>query len=78
MTYKITTLMVSVHPENENPVFGERSTHLRVEDEAGGPFLIITQCHDEIKPGEIRVDFEELTKIHEAAMMLREQANWET
>jgi hypothetical protein len=77
MVYKTTTLMVAVHPEDDNPVFGERATHIRVEDEGGGSFLVISQSHDNIQPGEIRVDFEELTKIHEASKMLREHANWE-
>ena len=75
MTYKITTLKLSVHPEDDNPVFGEQSTHIRIEDDAGGPYLVISQCHDDIKPGEICLSFEELTKVYKAAMLLRKIVN---
>jgi hypothetical protein len=73
MKYKTTILAISVHHESENPVYGENATHIRVEDDAGGPYLILSQSRDVLEPGEIGVDFAELDAIHQAAQVLRKQ-----
>jgi hypothetical protein len=73
MKYKATILSISVHPDNENPVFGERSTHITVDDEAGGPFLKLIQCNDQITSGEIRVDFGEMEVIYATSKILSSQ-----
>lgn len=65
--YKITPLMFAIHRENQNPVFGEQVTHIQIEDEAGGPFLILKQ-----EDQEIRLDPEELDEIVMAAKELLE------
>jgi hypothetical protein len=67
MNYTISPLTYAVHIVNDSPVFGESSTHVTYSDEAGGGFITITQCHDVIKPGEIRVSLEELGLIVRAA-----------
>ena len=72
-TYKTTILQVSVHREESNPVFGEGNTYISVDDEAGGPFLVIEQSDDNIEPGKIRMDYEEFMAVAEAAKMLMHQ-----
>lgn len=65
--YRTTPLSVSVHLDNENPVFGESATHVTVDDEAGGPFLVLTQINEQSRNGEIRVCIDELEMIFQAA-----------
>ena len=62
-----TSITTSVHHEEDNPVFGESSTHITIDDEAGGPFIVLKQCHDYIKPGEVRLDMNELELICKVA-----------
>ena len=71
--FKTTILQVAVHREDANPVFGEGVTYVRVEDEAGGPFLIIEQHNDDVRPGTVRMDYEEFLAVAEAAKMLMHQ-----
>ena len=66
--------MVSVHTENEDPLFGESATHVCIEDEAGGPFIILKQMNDFIKSGEVRLELEELKAITKVADELMKQA----
>lgn len=74
MKYNQTILKISVHPEGENPVFGERSTHVFIEDEAGGPYIKIQQCNDNSENSIISVnDIEELNAIVDAAKELLKQ-----
>jgi hypothetical protein len=72
-TFKTTILQVSVHREESNPVFGEGNTYVSVDDEAGGPFLIIQQTDDDIEAGRVRMDYEEFMAVAEAAKMLMHQ-----
>lgn len=61
--FKATTLTVSVHPEGENPVFSESATHVCIDDESGGPFVVLKQTHDHAQVGEVRIDFDEFKTI---------------
>ena len=71
--YKTTILQVSIHREESNPVFGEGNTYVKIDDEAGGPFLIIEQHDDESKIGTVRMDYEEFMAVAEAAKMMMHQ-----
>ena len=71
--YKTTILQVSIHREESNPLFGEGNTYVKIEDECGGPFLIIEQTDDESKLGIVRMDYEEFIAVAEAAKMLMHQ-----
>jgi hypothetical protein len=74
MTKYVTTILkVAVHREEENPVFGEGNTFVSIEDEAGGPFIIIEQDSSYNEEKNIRVDYEELLAVAEAAKMLMHQ-----
>jgi hypothetical protein len=71
--FATTTLKVAVHREDVNPVFGEGNTYVRVDDEAGGPFLVIEQHDDDVRPGTVRFDYEEFLAVAEAAKTLMHQ-----
>jgi len=76
--YKVTELAVSVHAPNDNPIFGVSSTHIRIEDEAGGGFIILSQSNEVNKPGELRFDIEELYIVYNEAVKLMAQYNINT
>lgn len=74
--YQTTILQVVIHREDENPVFGESNTYVKVDDEGGGPFLVITQDNTDFhnkEENQIRVDYQELVAIVEAGKMLMHQ-----
>ena len=76
MKYHTTILKVAVHREECHPVFGEGNTFVSVDDEAGGPFIIIEQDdsdHHVSGINHIRLDYQELVQISEAAKMLMHQ-----
>jgi hypothetical protein len=73
MTKYVTTIIkVAIHRETENPVFGEGNTFVSIDDEGAGPFIIIEQDDYESNKN-IRIDYEELLAINEAAKMLMHQ-----
>lgn len=71
--YLKTILTISIHSKDENPIFGMSSTHVSLDDEAGGPFLVLKQCNDQSQTGEIRLVFDELSLIVEVANELMTQ-----
>jgi len=71
--FKTTILQVAVHREDANPIFGEGNTYVSVDDEAGGPFLVIEQHENQSKNGTVRFDYEEFLAVAEAAKMLMHQ-----
>ena len=54
--YERITTEVTIKPKGE-PIFHELATKVRIDDEAGGPFLRISQVRDE-RNQEITVDIE--------------------
>ena len=70
---KLITEVNVIHNKTENPIFGESITSLKLEDEGGGPFLVISQNWAENK--ELRLDMDELLDIVEAAKELFSQAD---
>jgi len=73
MKYMKTILTASIHPVGTNPIFGETATHIRIEDESGGAFIVLSQSHDEIANGEVRFDLEELELVISTARELMAQ-----
>lgn len=57
---KATVLAISVHDEKTNPVFGEGVIHLKIDDESGGGFFVISQPCISMDSTDIRVTSEEL------------------
>ncbi len=70
MKYKQTIITISVHPEGVNPVFGEGSTHISLNDEGGGVFLQMSQSDDNSENGVVRFDPDEWDEINAAVKTL--------
>ena len=67
---KTTTISVAVHRAEINPIFGEGVTRVSLDDETGGPFVVLRQYDVELENGEIRLDIEELRAVTAAAEKL--------
>jgi hypothetical protein len=64
MTWKTTGMSYAVHLDHESPVFGESVTHVRIDDEAAGPYIVISQTtNPEAKPGEVAFELEQLEQV---------------
>jgi len=68
--YIITTISMSVHDREENPIFGDSVITVSLEDDAAGPYIVLKSLEEELKPGEIKVDLDQLDVILEAARVL--------
>lgn len=64
-----TSIEVSVHRAQDNPIFGEGTTKVRVEDEGGGSFIVLTQTSEESE-GKLRFDLDELECVVKVAKEL--------
>ena len=67
--FKVTPITVSVHSVTENPIFGEGVTKISLEDDAAGPYIVLTQNdyeHEELT-GKIRLDDDEIEVVMKAA-----------
>lgn len=64
----ITPLMVSVHRKGYNPVYGEGAIKVTVEDEGGGPFIVLES--NEGNEDGLRIDMDELEAVTAAARKL--------
>jgi len=73
MKYTKTVLTVSIHPVGTNPIFGEAATHISIDDESGGAFIVLSQSNEEAKVGEVRFDLEELELLITTARELMDQ-----
>ena len=74
MKYIWTIKTIIVHPKGE-PLFDESATHVSIDDEGGGHYLILTQFPDDPEPGQIKLDFDELEAVYSAAKQLLNQHN---
>lgn len=70
----VTTVAVAVHRAGDSPIFGESMTLLRVEDDAAGPYIVMSQPagrpETDIKPTELALDLDELRVVMGAGMRL--------
>ena len=71
--YVSTIVSVSVHHKDVNPIFGESNVVVRVEDEGGGPFLVLEQITADSTDQSIRLDYDEFLAVAQVAKMLLEQ-----
>ncbi len=73
--YNRTIRCVYITPADEtiSPIFSERPVIVTVEDEAGGPFILINTVNTDSCKGEVRIDLEELEEVVEVAKMLINQ-----
>ncbi len=71
-TLKSTTLSIAVHRPDKNPVFGEGTTHVSLQDDAAGPFIELRQFDEGLEAGHVKFDLEELIEITKVAKRLIE------
>lgn len=67
--YAQTTTTISIHRVGDSPVFGESVTTVSLDDDGGGPFIVL---HQPDGAQQVRLDFKELELIMDAARMLME------
>lgn len=70
----VTPIGYSIHCAGDNPVFGNTVTHVTIDDDASGPYLVLQQYLDdtEMKPGRVQIPLDELERVLEAARRLME------
>ena len=73
--YNRTIRCVYITPADDtvSPLFSEKAVVVTVEDEAGGPFILINTASGDSRIGEVRLDFEELKEVVAVAKMLVNQ-----
>ena len=64
----ITPLMVSVHRKGDNPVCGEGAIKVTVDDEGGGPFIVL-DSNSGMEDG-LRIDMDVIEAVTVAARKL--------
>lgn len=64
-TYTNRITEITVVPDGE-PIFSERATRIKIEDEAGGEFVIIEQTFGTTGENQVRIDPEEWPNIRTA------------
>ena len=67
-----TITAIAVHMPDESPIFGERTTTIRLDDEGGGPFIVIEQLTD-TQPSVVKLDPEEVALVMRTASRLLRQ-----
>ena len=73
--YNRTIRCVYITPADDtvSPLFSEKAVIVTVEDEAGGPFILINTASGDGGDGEVRLDLEELDEVVAVAKMLINQ-----
>lgn len=74
MKLRSMTMEKSIYPSGSNPVYGEDVTKIRVDDEAGGGFLVISQSTDAGQSA-IRLTVEELSLINQIGREMMDDYN---
>lgn len=63
MQYKTSPLGYSIYSEHDNAIYGENTVHVTVEDESAGPYIKLQDLNDDLKPGVICLEIEQLEAI---------------
>ena len=72
MKYETRITRLTVAPEKE-PIFSDQATHIEIEDEAAGEFIVIRQVRDSIQSGEVAIDREDWPSIMSAVETLMKE-----
>ena len=67
-----TITAIVVHRTGDSPFYGESTTTVRLDDEGGGPFIVIEQT-DATQPGAIRLNPDECEIVMREVRKLLEQ-----
>jgi len=71
----IRTVYITPADDTVSPLFSERAVIVTVEDEAGGPFIVLSTPDRDMSGNEVRLDLEEMDEVMAVA---RELINQET
>ena len=73
--YNRTIRCVYITPayDTVSPIFSEKAVIVTVEDEGGGPFILINTVSSDSCKSEVRLDLEELEEVVEVARELINQ-----
>jgi hypothetical protein len=66
LKFLATPIAAAVHYAGTNPIFGEDVTHVAIDDEAGGGFIVLTQ-HPDSGTQKLTFDIEELELVVKVA-----------
>ena len=72
--YNIVPLKYSMFYEKDNPVFGESATHISIDDDAGGSYIVLEQFPDD-GPQKLKFDLPELEELLRIANKLMSEYN---
>jgi hypothetical protein len=61
-----------VPKHDENPLFGETATHVLLDDDSAGAYIVLKQVNEYSKEGEVRLNMDELELVVKAARELIE------
>ena len=73
-TFKVVPIKIAICPESENPIFGEQTTTISIDDEGAGPFIVIEQYPNR-QTNKISFDIKELVVVMEEATKLFDNYN---
>ena len=58
--YVVTPIVSTIHFRRDNPLYGESVIRVEIEDESGGGFIRLRSLQENMEPGEIEIDMEQL------------------
>lgn len=70
MAITSTPIATSVHQHDDNPLFGETATHVMLDDDASGAYIVLKQTDEHAKVGEVRLMRDEMQAVYQAAQDL--------
>ena len=73
---KTMPLGYSVYSENDNPIFGDSATTIKIEDEAAGPFIVLEQFNDDVQ--KLKFDFDEIEILFSTIKKLMKECDYES
>jgi hypothetical protein len=71
MNYTVRPTRITIAPAGE-PLFSEQATHVELDDEAAGEFVVIRQTSESSKAGSVAIDFAEWPLIVQAVETLKQ------
>ena len=73
MTYETRITRLTVAPSDE-PIFSEQATHIELDDEAGGEFVVLKQQREGENNNTVAFDFNEWNHIVAAVDRIKQEA----
>lgn len=61
---------INLYHEDENPIYGNTVTSFEIDDEGGGPFIVLKQ-YTSMGEQQIRLDIDEINDVYETLIYLK-------